>query len=155
MCQEYKPDSNEETKICKWEFDNFDFTKTESYIQLSSFDRGQNITVHADKQDGLSIEAFRDQWGTYITFTIGDKSQTIAQEDGTKSFLEGLIAALTKIKEITDFDTKSPVLTYQVCELCQGSGEVYLTCNYSGKLEKDLVKCKCQEKKVSDLKSEE
>jgi len=52
-------------------------------------------------------------WGTWITFKIGESSHTIAQEDGTMSFIDALIASLTKLREITDFETVPPILVVE------------------------------------------
>lgn len=114
MSEEQKP-----TPVCDWEFDNWstdhwkeikegNVDKTKSWVELSNTDAGQRVTVYTDRQAGLQIHADRDMWGTWITFCIGESSQTIAQEDGTMSFIDALIASLTKLKEITDFETKPP-----------------------------------------------
>jgi hypothetical protein len=126
---------SEPTKICSWEFDNYsglhwqeqkegNVDKTKSWIDFANTDMGNRITIFTDRNSGLVIDADRDQWGTWITFSIGDSSQTIAQEDGTMSFIDGLIAALTKFRKITDINTKPPLLSYDVCDACDGCGEI-------------------------------
>jgi len=132
--QEYK--EADPVTICKWEFDQWSTAhwqeikdgkvdKTKSWIEFANTEMGQRVTVFTNQKPGLVIDADRDQWGTWITFSLGDdKGQTIAQEDGTMSFIDGLIAALTKLRNITDIDTKPPVLIYDVCDKCDGSGEI-------------------------------
>lgn len=68
----------------------------------------ERIVVYTDKEPGLHIECYRDMWGTYITFRIGDKEQTIAQEDETMSFIDAFVTTLNKMKNITDVQTKTP-----------------------------------------------
>lgn len=121
--------------ICKWEFDHWStahwqekkagqIDKTKSWIEFSETEMGQRLTVFTNQKPGLVIDADRDQWGTWITFSVGDNGQTVAQEDGTMSFIDAMIAALTKLKGITDIDTKPPILTYDVCDGCDGRGEI-------------------------------
>ncbi len=105
----------------KWEFDSYsDFhwqeikdgnvDKTKSWVELSDTEDedviGQKVVVYRDRIPVLEIITDRDQWGTYITLKGGG---TIAQEDGTKSFIDALIAALAQLKNITDLDTTPPI----------------------------------------------
>lgn len=117
--QEDKPDTS--VPLCQWEFDNWssqhweeiragEVKETRSWVQLSDTDHGQKVTIHANQKEAGSIVADRDQWGTWITFQIGNEGFTIAQEDGTMSFIDAMIAALTKLKGITDIETTPPVL---------------------------------------------
>ncbi len=109
--------------IATWEFDNFSHEHwaeqkagvvdaTKSYIEVSDVDNGglwdQQLSVVVNRQEQLVIEASRDQWGTWITLRIGETAFTVAQEDQTMSFVDALIAGLTKLKEITDFETTPP-----------------------------------------------
>lgn len=112
------------TPICAWEFDNYSskhweeqkagvIDATKSYVQLSDVDEGfgnQRLEIVLDKETKMVIDADRDQWGTWITFRIGDKAFTVAQEDETMSFVDAMIAALTKFKDITDIATTPPKL---------------------------------------------
>jgi len=107
--------------IHTWEFDNYSsehweeikaglVDKTKSYVQLSDVDKNfglgcQRLEVFLNKEVKLAIEADRDQWGTWITFNVGDQSFTVAQEDQTMSFVDSLIEALTEFKKFTDFET--------------------------------------------------
>lgn len=113
------------TPLKQWEFDHWscqhwdeqrqgNVDQTKSWIELSDVDVGlwgQKLTVYTNRKPGLEIIADRDQWGTWITFSIDGKGVTIAQEDGTMSFVDALIAALTEFKKITDIETKPPIVT--------------------------------------------
>ncbi len=108
--------------LCQWEFDSFSslhwqekkegkIDKTKSWIELFETEEGQKLTVFVDQEEILSINADRDQWGTWITFGMNKENATVAQEDQTKSFVDALIAALTRFKQITDYQTEPPVLS--------------------------------------------
>lgn len=110
-----------EQVVCKWLFDHWSTAHWDevrqgkidkkSWVELSETDAGLcglRAKVFTNQTQGLTIDAERDQWGTWITFSIGDAHHTIAQEDGTMSFLDAMIAALTKLKEL-DFETTPPV----------------------------------------------
>lgn len=70
------------------------------------------LAVTVGDQEFMRIDIWRDQWGTYLTFELGDATKTkiggptIAQEDGTRSFLDALILGLTELKRLCDFHTK-------------------------------------------------
>ena len=94
-----------------WEFDqwstkhweevrNGKIDETKSWIQLQETEDGEKLTVFTNQKEGLSIESQYDQWGIWYILKVGNESQTIAHELGTKPFLEALIAALTKLKDI-------------------------------------------------------
>jgi hypothetical protein len=97
-----------------WEFDqwsikhweevkNGNVDKTKSWVQLEDYEEGEfgeRITIFTNQKAGFVLESQYDQWGIWYILKVGNESQTIAHELGTKSFLEALIAALTKLKEI-------------------------------------------------------
>ncbi len=94
-----------------WEFDqwstkhweevrNGKIDETKSWIQLQETEDGEKLTVFTNQKEGFSLESQYDQWGIWYILKVGDKSQTIAHECGTQPFLEALIAALTKLKDI-------------------------------------------------------
>ena len=108
--------------VYRWEFDQWslqhweeqktgNIDKTKSWVELSDTEDGQKITVFTDRKPGLIINADRDMWGTWITFS---GEQTIAQEDGTMSFVDAMIASLQKLKGITDIETKPPLLIEEI-----------------------------------------
>ncbi len=112
----------EQLPTIEWEYDNFSsehwkeieagkIDKTLSLVKVTTDPENWQkvLTVIANQKPQLKIIADRDQWGTWITFSIGESHFTIAQEDQTKSFLSALISGLTKLKEITDFETTEPV----------------------------------------------
>lgn len=90
---------------CQWEFDDFDGpNKAKSWVELFQIPgglAGLKLSVFSNEEEHLSIEADRDQWGTWLTFSMGEQNFTIGQEDQTKSFLDALIAGLLKLKELT------------------------------------------------------
>jgi len=105
-----------------WEFDSYsakhwqeikagNVDETKSWIDFSETEDGRKITVFINKEPQIVIDAYRDQWGTWITFEIDGHRTTVAQEDGTMSFIDSLIASLIKLKRITDFETTQPVFT--------------------------------------------
>lgn len=96
--------------LCTWEFDNYGSTY-KNWIDYSNTNYGQSILLYQDtdlnkvnKDPSLSIYADFDQWGVWITFKIGESSFIIAQEAETRSFLDALIASLTKLKDMTDMN---------------------------------------------------
>jgi len=99
-----------ETIKARWEFDSY--RAKESSVELVDCDGNPNydqkVRVMVDGKEVFAFEAYRDQWGTYIGLAIGDKNSTIAQEDGTRSFMAALMTALEKFLAITDHETKPP-----------------------------------------------
>ena len=59
------------------------------------------VLVVGDAEHSI-LQADRDQWGTWIT--VGDII-TVAQEDGTRSFIDSLIKCLTALRECSEFET--------------------------------------------------
>lgn len=51
----------------------------------------------------------RDQWGVYIS--PRDSMSVVAQEDGTRSFLDGLIRALQDARAHLEFETTPATIT--------------------------------------------
>ena len=105
----------------KWIFDNFssahweekrqgNVDKTKSWVEVSDIEDecDLRLDVFQNQESVFQIVTSRDQWGTWITLTLGDSEVTIAQEDGTMSFVDSLIAALTELKDITDYQTLPP-----------------------------------------------
>lgn len=98
--------------ICKWEFDSYNGSdKTKSWIELFETELGEKLVIFVNEKKILAIDADRDQWGTYISFLMEEKGVCVAQEDQTISFIDALIAALTRFKQITDFETLPPIFT--------------------------------------------
>jgi len=104
---------NEETEKLNesWEFDQWStehweevkagkVDKTKSWVQLEDTEDGERITIFTDQKAGLTIESDYDQWGIWYFLKVGEKTQVIAHECGTVSFLDALIAALNKLKEL-------------------------------------------------------
>lgn len=117
-----QPIEQEPMSLYQWEFDSFstchweeqkqgNVDKTKSWIEIFETDGGQKLTIFVNREPILSIDAERDMWGTWITFLMGDVGKTVAQEDQTMSFVDALIAALTRFKEITDIETEAPKFT--------------------------------------------
>jgi hypothetical protein len=60
------------------------------------------LEVTCDGTASEIFDAYRDQWGVWLTVN----GICIPQEDGTRSFLDGLIKALTEMRRLTECDTK-------------------------------------------------
>ncbi len=112
----------EPMSLYQWEFDSFsicywdeqkqgNIDATKSWVEIFETDGGQKLTIFVNREPILSIDAERDMWGTWITFLMGNLGKTVAQEDQTMSFVDALIAALTKFKQITDIETEAPKFT--------------------------------------------
>jgi len=98
--------------MINWKFDNYNCSEKADnneiiFSESENYPKNQ-IAIIANGKTELIIEAYRDQWGTWITFNSGVSNFTIAQEDCTRSFMSGLIEALTELKKITDIMTESP-----------------------------------------------
>lgn len=122
--------NEKEKPLVQWDFDHYshehwneikanNVDKTRSWVELAEtpsddgvFDGNElALSVFVNKEKKLQIFTFRDQWGTYITFSLDGKGFTVNQEDETMSFVDSLIAGLTQLKNITDFGTKPPIMT--------------------------------------------
>lgn len=127
-------DEKADKLVCRWEFDNWNGCSDEkktNKVELFDTWMGQKIVVTEDNKIGMEIHADRDQWGTFITFSVigpsGSQAITIAQEDGTKSFIDALIGALERFKGICNLDTEAPNVTEfpERCGICGGTEGVH------------------------------
>lgn len=84
-----------------WEFDNH--SSPNGKVFLFDMPLGNKLIA-----EDLHIETHIDQWGTWITLSMGEELFTIGQEDGTRSFLQAMIDGLEKLKNLSDFQAKSP-----------------------------------------------
>jgi len=108
--------ANEETKLTaktKWTFDNYSRGESEVVLLDSDVDETR-IAVRVEGVDKMRLELYRDQWGTYLSFWVGGEEFTIAQEDGTRSFLDAFLAAIAECRPWIDVKTKPA--TKQVLE---------------------------------------
>jgi hypothetical protein len=95
----------------KIEFDSFG--SKDCYIEyIENPDTPQDIIkIVQSGKTVMEIVGDRDQWGLFISFYLSGKDCfTIAQEDQTRSFIDALIIALTKLKSLT-FETTSPTVS--------------------------------------------
>jgi hypothetical protein len=67
------------------------------------------VVLCSDEKETIILDADRDQWGVYM----GVSDSVIAVEDGTRSFIDGLILCLQKLKEKTEFETTQPTITIE------------------------------------------
>ena len=67
-------------------------------VELRDDDLCTLLSVNDGDKDLLLMEFRRDQWGTFITAD----GMCIAQEDGTRSFLDGLIKCLQEVRKQTE-----------------------------------------------------
>lgn len=99
---------NHATPVGRWQFENFrDHTDHEkpSWIEYSDTTFGNRIDVFVDSEKSLTVDTDRDQWGVFVAIKIGDHGVYIAQEDGTESFLDAMISALTRLRGNVEVDT--------------------------------------------------
>lgn len=95
----------------RWHFDNY--ARGPSYVSVGEVDvedceNEWRIAVNVKCETKLSIDLYRDHWGTYITFRMGAEEFTIAQQDGTRSFFGALFAAIERDRKWIDVKTKPP-----------------------------------------------
>jgi hypothetical protein len=80
------------------EFDNYGHPRKTGRIEIRELenedDMGERLVLVLNDEETTLLTSDRDQWGTW--YSIQDR--TIAQEDGTKSFLDALIHALEIFK---------------------------------------------------------
>ena len=67
-------------------------------VEIRDDDLCTLLSVNDGDRDLLLMECRRDQWGTFIT----TEGICIAQEDNTRSFVDGLIQCLQEIKKHTE-----------------------------------------------------
>ena len=82
-----------------FEFDSFPNKVGKVVLKESQDD--DSIVLDIGGEEIKLIEADRDQWGVFLT--IG--RVTIAQEDGTRSFIDALSKALNELKLRNEFET--------------------------------------------------
>lgn len=63
------------------------------------------LVINGEEEELLGIS--RDQWGVWFY----SKENVIAQEDGTRSFLDALIKTLQEVKENYECDCSSSTVT--------------------------------------------
>lgn len=59
------------------------------------------LAVTCDGTESVLIDAYRDQWGVWLSVN----GICVAQEDGTRSFIDGLIKALIELRRLTEYQT--------------------------------------------------
>ena len=90
----------------KYEFDIYPESKWT--VSCTETDFGASIVLTVDGEEEILFDAVRDQWGVFVMF--GERC--IAQEDGTRSFLDGLIKSLQHLCSNVEDCTESTL----VCE---------------------------------------
>lgn len=55
---------------------------------------GDELIVAIDGRETKVVETLRDQWGVFVSI----HSLCVAQEDGTRSFVDALISAMNEIR---------------------------------------------------------
>lgn len=97
-------DHIEEKITDRWEFDNWNCKAglPSSAVELWDSECGQRVNVVVEGKTEMTIDADLDQWGTWLTFRIGQESFTVAQESETRSFFGALMAAMEKMKGLAD-----------------------------------------------------
>lgn len=80
----------------RWSFDNYSCPK-ENYVEVKETDVGHELKVVCSGEEVFNFSTCRDQWGLFID----TKEWGVAQEDGTASFIEALVAGLNELKTNT------------------------------------------------------
>lgn len=84
------------------EFDNCGLNESPKIeIKLDPENGSSLIFLNSNNEETLLFEFIRDQWGVYIS----SNDFCIAQEDGTRSFIDALIKCLIKLKNENEFNT--------------------------------------------------
>lgn len=95
--------------VQQWEFDNYSScrerrSRVEYQIEDKYYTERIVVTTDLDKDTKkLYVDAMRDQWGTWLTISIGEGDDAVigvAQEDCTRSFLDAMISALERMKDL-------------------------------------------------------
>ncbi|MDA1229923.1 MAG: hypothetical protein O2856_04040 [Planctomycetota bacterium] len=68
---------------------------------------GDEVVVIFDGRETTLAGAIRDQWGVFVYV----QGVCVAQEDGTRSFLDALIGALSELKRRNENTTAATVET--------------------------------------------
>lgn len=85
----------------RYEFDQFPGKTGYCFIRRCD-DKPDELVLKIGEKEQVLMYADRDQWGVYLT--IGD--MVVAQEDGTRSFLNGLIECLHVLSRDNEGDIK-------------------------------------------------
>ncbi len=86
--------------ICECEFDAY--PGMTGKVQLRRNDRVDSVFVVVGDEESSILISDRDQWGVWHQLS----GFTVAQEDGTRSMIDGMIRCLEMLKEMTECDTK-------------------------------------------------
>lgn len=101
----------------QWLFDDYDChhkieDRKPSFVEVEKFSTEEgdpSLNIVLEGKERLKIQTFIDQWGTYIGFRIDDEERfVIAQEGGTRSFIDALIKGLEAIRDICDHHKPMP-----------------------------------------------
>lgn len=86
-----------------WYFDSYGANPPDDKcdVELQENEDGNISLVVSLHDKKLYIDTNRDQWGLWITLSIGESAITVAQEDCTRSFLDALIDGLKELKRNT------------------------------------------------------
>lgn len=123
-------ESPQKVVLYTWDFDNWstkhweekkagNVDETRSWIQVAETEEGGlQLSLFRDKKEVLVISADIDQWGTWIGIevdgdgvidSVASTGIVVAQQWGTMSFLDALIAGLTEMKRVCNINTKPPI----------------------------------------------
>ena len=103
-------------KILKaYEFDGFG-NNSSSQLAVKTEDGDVSIVLIEGNNEMTLISSCRDQWGCYYFLNADEGKISMAQEDGTRSFLQSLIKSLKTMREYCEF-TKKPTKVEEVIKL--------------------------------------
>lgn len=91
------------TDIVKYEFDQYPGKAGHCLVREEACGYGcDSVVVQVEGKEHVLVGADRDQCGTWVS--LG--GHMVAQEDGTRSFLDGLIRCLQVLRERQEFEGK-------------------------------------------------
>lgn len=93
-------------KVIEYEFDQFPHKKGTCFIREDS-DLESEVVVKIDNEEHVILKTSRDQWGVFINAG----PICVAQEDCTRSFIDGLIKCLQELRTINEHETINASLT--------------------------------------------
>ena len=82
------------------EFDNYP-NKIGTVEVIENDNNQDEMWISDGNHRKLLLDAYRDQWGVFLS--IG--GITIAQEDGTRSFIDAMIKGLLRIRDRNEYKT--------------------------------------------------
>lgn len=84
-----------------WQFDSHGQGVCRVEIREAGYNGSIVVVDPSSQREAVLLSSFRDQWGVFHSVT----GFTAAQEDGTRSFIDALIKALTELRRRNESET--------------------------------------------------